>query len=62
MYHFSHLNSLPNNRILDSSKLKAFADDKINVTKELKLILERENILWESFLFSHHEFKRLISH
>ena len=39
-------NSLPNNKILDWSKLKAFADDKINVTEKLKLILERvENIV-----------------
>ena len=29
-------NSLPNNKILDCSKLKAFTDDKINVTKKLK--------------------------
>ena len=30
------VNPLPNDKILDFSKLKAFADDKINVTKELK--------------------------
>ena len=34
--------SLPNNKILHWSKLKAFADDKVNVTKELKFILGRE--------------------
>ena len=34
-------NSLPNNKILDWSKLKAFADDKINVTEKLKFVLER---------------------
>ena len=34
-------NSLPNDKSLDWSKLKAFADDKINVTKELKFVLER---------------------
>ena len=27
------LNSLPNNKIVDLTKLKAFADDKINVTR-----------------------------
>ena len=27
-------NSLPNDKILDKSKLKAIADDKINVTKD----------------------------
>ena len=30
------VNSLPNNKILDWSKLKAFADDKIMVTEKLK--------------------------
>ena len=30
-------NSLPNDKISHLSKLKAFADDKINVTKQLKL-------------------------
>ena len=29
-------NSLPNDKILHKSKFKAFADDKINVTKKLK--------------------------
>ena len=31
-------NSLPNDKILDRSKLKAFADNKINVTKEFKFV------------------------
>ena len=31
--------SLPNNKLLVWSKLKAFADDKIYVTEELKLVL-----------------------
>ena len=40
------LNSLPNDKILDWSKLKAFADDKINVTVKLKFSLGRvENIV-----------------
>ena len=39
-------NSLPNNKFLDWTKLKAFADDKINVTEKLKSVLERvENIV-----------------
>ena len=39
-------NSLPNDKILDQSKLKALADDTINVNQELKLVLGRvENIL-----------------
>ena len=32
-------NSLPNNKILDWSKLKAYADDKINVTEKLKFVM-----------------------
>ena len=32
------LNSLPKDKILDWSKLKEFADDKINVTENLKLL------------------------
>ena len=40
------LNSLPNDKILDWSKLKAFADDKISVNRKLKFDLERvENIV-----------------
>ena len=35
-------NSLPKDKILDWSNLKAFADDKINVTKKLKCVLGRE--------------------
>ena len=41
-------NSLPNNKILDWSKLKAFADNKIHVivTENIKFLLERvENIV-----------------
>ena len=34
-------NSLPNNKFLDSSKLKAFADDKISVTHKLKFVFAR---------------------
>ena len=40
------INSLPNDKISDWSKLKASADDKINVTEKLKFLLERvENIV-----------------
>ena len=39
-------NSLPNNKILTLTKLKAFADDKIVVIKKLKFVLGRvENIV-----------------
>ena len=34
------VNSVPNIKILDRSKLKAFAEDKINVTEILKFVLE----------------------
>ena len=39
-------NSLPNNKILNLSKFKAFADDNIILTKKLKFVLGRvENIV-----------------
>ena len=38
--------SLPNDKFLDWSKLKAFADDKLNLAEKLKFVLERvENIV-----------------
>ena len=58
------LNSLPNDEILDQSKFNAFADDKIDVTKESKFVLGRVETLWEKekmlvtsiFSFSHNVF------
>ena len=50
------VNSLPNNKIFDWSKSKAFADDKINVTEKLKFVLGRvENIegKWENAGYQH---------
>ena len=42
------VNSLPNGKIL--TKLKAFADNKINGTKEKKFVLERdENIVGKGY-------------
>ena len=39
-------NSSPNDKLVHWSKLKAFADDKINVPEKLKFLLERiENIV-----------------
>ena len=59
-------NSLPLNKIVHLSKLKAFADDKFNVTKimiyvsDLLKIWEKEKMLVTSNLsFSHNVFKRL---
>ena len=44
--HFVKSISLPNDTFLDWSKLKAFADDKINVTEEIEFVFERiENIM-----------------
>ena len=48
-FHFLELlkvNSLPNDTIVDWSKLKAFADDKISVTEKLNFVSGRvENIM-----------------
>ena len=39
-------NSVPNDKILDWFKLKAFAHNKINVTEKLKFVMRRvENIV-----------------
>ena len=40
------LNSLPNVKILDQSKLKEFADDKRIVTQRFKFVLERVENIW----------------
>ena len=46
VYMEERVNSSPYDRILDRSKLKAFADDMINVTERLKSVLKRvENIV-----------------
>ena len=39
--HYGLFNSLPNYKIFDRSKLKAFADDKINVTEKSKFVFGR---------------------
>ena len=64
------LNSLPNNKILDWSKLKVFTDDKMKMNKEIKLVLGRvENILGKGEMlitsivcFSNNVFKSLLFH
>ena len=63
------LNPLPDDKILDETKLKAFADDKLNVTKMVTSVFNRvENIVGKgeiactsNFSFSHNVFKRLLS-
>ena len=61
--------TLPNDKILRCSKLKAFADNKTNVNKKLKFGLgrmekhckKRKKILVTSiFSFSYNVFKRLL--
>ena len=52
-------NSLPDDKVLDWSNLKAFADDKINETEKLKFVMGRienivgkgENAGYQHFLF-----------
>ena len=66
---FQYINPLPDDKILDWSKLKAFADDKLNVTKMIISVFDRvENIVGKGEIacksnlsFSHNVFKRLLS-
>ena len=63
------INSLPNNKFLDLSKLKAFADGKIEMSEIVRFLLGRvekivvkEKMLVNSiFSSSHNVFKRLFS-
>ena len=49
--------SLPNNKILDWSKLKAVAEDKINMREKLKFVLGRvENIAGKGENAGYHNF------
>ena len=46
MPHHQVFNSFPHDKILDQTKLKAFADDKLNVTKMIISVFDRvENIV-----------------
>ena len=50
-------NRLPNNKILDRSKLKVFADDKINTSEKLKFVLRKvESIVGKGENASYHHF------
>ena len=45
-YHLHLINSLPNNKILNLTKLKAFADDRINVAQMMISVFDTvENIV-----------------
>ena len=65
-YEMSMFNSLPIDKILDRTKLKAFADDKLNVAKMIIFLLNRienivkkgENAGYQHFSFSNNVFKR----
>ena len=64
-----HFNPFAHDNILDQTKLKAFADDKLNVTKMIISIFYRvENIVGKgeiactsNFSFSLNVFKRLLA-
>ena len=64
----SWFNLFPHDKILDQTKLKAFADDKLNVIKMIISVFDRvENIVAKgeiactsNFYFSHNVFKRLL--
>ena len=44
--HFLHFNLFPHDTILDQTKLKAFGDDKLNVTNMIISVFDRvENIV-----------------
>ena len=63
------INPFPHDKILDQTKLKAFADAKLNVTTMIISVSDRvENIVGKgeiactsNFSFSHNVFKRLLS-
>ena len=62
-------NQFPHDKILDQTKLKAFADDKLNVTKMVISVFHRvekiegkgEIACTSNFSFSHIVFQRLLS-
>ena len=61
-----HSSPFPHNKIWDQTKLKAFADEKLNATKMVISVFDRvENIMGKgeiactsNFSFSHNVFKR----
>ena len=69
LYFPTIFNSLPNDKILDLSNLKAFTDDKISVTQKVNFVLYGiENIMRKGEMlvtsilsFSHNVFKSLVA-
>ena len=64
-----YLNLLPDNKILDWSKLKAFADDQSNVTQNIKVVFhgienivgKEENAGYQHFLLFPQCFQKVFS-
>ena len=55
---FQHLNALPNNKFVDMTKLKAFADNKLNVAKMTMSLCDRvENTVGNEENAGYHEEK-----
>ena len=62
------INTLPNDKILAQSKLRALGDDKVNVNEKLKFVLGRaenilgkgENVFSSIFSYFHNVFKSLL--
>ena len=62
------INSVPNDKFPNWSKLKAFSEDEINMTEILKFVLEKvenivgkgENAGYQHFSFTHNVFKRIL--
>ena len=63
------LNPIPDNKILGLSKLKVFADDKLNITQNIKVVFHRianilgkeENAGYQHFLLFPHCFQKAFS-
>ena len=66
---WERINSLPNDKILDVIKLKAFADDKINVAQMMIPVFDRvenivgkgEHAVYQHFLLFPQCFQRVLS-
>ena len=69
VFRLTMVNPFPHDKILDQTKLKAFADNKLNVTKVIISVFDRvENVVGKgeiactsNFSFSLNVFKRLLS-
>ena len=66
---YAFFNTLPDDKISDWSKLKAFADNKLNVTQNTKVVFHRlenivgkeENAGYQHFLLFPHCFQKAFS-